>query len=238
MRRYGLKYHVVAGFSFYENNRDQGHDLLSKVILNPDDSVSLLGDQHAGGRDGKTTIETIERLALETGLSLWGAIGEAITRELLPARALSAMKSFRELIEDGSAMLAGKYEERLVESGGAEGGQMSRWLWIRLPLRQSTTVLRVLRTPTSIPATSALTSRRPIGEEQESSSIAFPESVGQTSSLSIEGQEDAAVVDEPVAGFRTPGEVATTAELLKFLIDRTGYIKQLEAEDTPEAYRA
>ena len=28
----------------------------------------------------------------------------------------------------------------------------------------------------------------------------------------------------------------TTAELLKFLIDRTGYIKQLEAEDTPEAY--
>ena len=26
-----------------------------------------------------------------------------------------------------------------------------------------------------------------------------------------------------------------TAELLKFLIDRTGYIKQLEAEDTPEA---
>jgi len=30
---------------------------------------------------GKTTIETIERLALETGLSLWGAIGEAIARE-------------------------------------------------------------------------------------------------------------------------------------------------------------
>ncbi len=28
---------------------------------------------------------------------------------------------------------------------------------------------------------------------------------------------------------------ASTGELLKFLIDRTGYIKQLEAEDTPEA---
>src|SRR5205807_3337393 len=30
--------------------------------------------------------------------------------------------------------------------------------------------------------------------------------------------------------------VASTAEILKFLIDRTGYIKQLEDEDTPEAY--
>ena len=35
--------------------------------------------------------------------------------------------------------------------------------------------------------------------------------------------------------FALPGDAATTAELLKFLIDRTGYIKQLEAEDTPDA---
>ncbi len=38
---------------------------------------------------GKTTMETLERLALETGLSLWGAVGEAIERQLLPARALA-----------------------------------------------------------------------------------------------------------------------------------------------------
>src|SRR5205807_1819072 len=29
---------------------------------------------------------------------------------------------------------------------------------------------------------------------------------------------------------------ANTADILKFLIDRTGYIKLLEQEDTPEAY--
>src|ERR1035438_5057808 len=40
----------------------------------------------------------------------------------------------------------------------------------------------------------------------------------------------------PVGGFRAPGAAANTAELLKFLIDRTGYIKQLEEEDTPEAF--
>jgi DNA helicase-2/ATP-dependent DNA helicase PcrA len=40
--------------------------------------------------------------------------------------------------------------------------------------------------------------------------------------------------EERVEGFRAPGDAASTAELLKFLLDRTGYIKQLEQEDTPE----
>ena len=35
--------------------------------------------------------------------------------------------------------------------------------------------------------------------------------------------------EERVEGFRAPGDPASTAELLKFLFDRTGYIKQLEA---------
>ncbi len=43
-------------------------------------------------------------------------------------------------------------------------------------------------------------------------------------------------VDDAVEGFRAPGAAANTAEILKFLIDRTGYIKQLEEEDTPEAF--
>jgi DNA helicase-2/ATP-dependent DNA helicase PcrA len=38
-----------------------------------------------------------------------------------------------------------------------------------------------------------------------------------------------------VEGFRTPGGVATIPEILKFLIDRTGYIKQLEEEGTPDS---
>ena len=38
------------------------------------------------------------------------------------------------------------------------------------------------------------------------------------------------------SGALAPGEAANTGEILKFLIDRTGYIKQLEEEDTPEAY--
>ncbi len=41
--------------------------------------------------------------------------------------------------------------------------------------------------------------------------------------------------EERVEGFRAPGDAASTGELLKFLIDRTGYIKLLEQEDSPES---
>ena len=117
MRRYQLKYHVVGGFSFYE--RAEIKDMISylKVIHNVDDSISLLRVINTPVRGiGKTTIEVLERVALETGVSLWGAIGEAIRRQLLPQRALGALKSFRRLIEDGRAMLAGTYVERLEET--------------------------------------------------------------------------------------------------------------------------
>jgi superfamily I DNA/RNA helicase len=114
MRRYGLKYKVVGGFSFYE--RAEIKDMISylKVIQNPDDSISLLRVINTPTRGiGKGTIDTLERLALETGLSLWGALGEAIRRQLLPQRALAALKSFQQLILDAQAMLAGTFAEHL-----------------------------------------------------------------------------------------------------------------------------
>ena len=120
MRRYGLKYHVVGGFSFYE--RSEIKDMISylKVIQNPDDTISLLRVINTPTRGiGKGTIDTLERLALETGLSLWGAIGEAIRRQLLPQRALLSLKSFQQLIEDARAMLAGNFAEQLEEECGA-----------------------------------------------------------------------------------------------------------------------
>jgi DNA helicase II / ATP-dependent DNA helicase PcrA len=79
MRRYQLKYHVVGGFSFYE--RAEIKDMISylKVIHNRMIRFSLLRVINTPVRGiGKTTIEMLEQLALETGLSLWGALGEAI----------------------------------------------------------------------------------------------------------------------------------------------------------------
>jgi DNA helicase-2/ATP-dependent DNA helicase PcrA len=227
MRRYGLKYHVVGGFSFYE--RAEIKDLISylKVIQNPDDSVSLLRVINTPVRGiGKTTIEMIERLALETGLSMWGAVGEAATRQLLPARALGALKSFRALIEDGRAMLAGTYTEQLEETasakaGGDAGGDAAE--------------LRSAGQPGA-----AVPTQTDDDTDFDPGNFSFHFAASDSTEDGVTGEgarlSTEQESDEAVEGFRAPGAAANTSEILKFLIDRTGYIKQLEEEDTPEAY--
>src|SRR5207237_4244417 len=119
LRRYGLKYHVVGGFSFYE--RAEIKDMISylKVLQNPDASVGLLRVINTPVRGiGKTTLDTLERLALETGSSMWTAVERAISQKLLPPRACAALQSFREIILDGRALMGGTFRERLEETAG------------------------------------------------------------------------------------------------------------------------
>ncbi len=244
MRRYGLKYHVVGGFSFYE--RAEIKDLISylKVILNPDDSIALLRVVNTPARGiGKGTIDTLEQLALETGLSLWGTIGEATRRQLLPPRALASLKNFQQLIEDARAMLAGTFEEKLQESaaGQAEDPHGST----------------EARSEQSVVSEADATAFEP--EEFENFSFDFGASAEDRRSLdsnatlaserSLSARDDNAgehgelaadaVVEctpSEAADNVFPAPVVSTADVLKFLIDRTGYIKLLEEEDTPEAY--
>ena len=216
MRRYQLKYHVVGGFSFYE--RAEIKDLISylKAIQNPDDSIAMQRVINTPTRGiGKNTTETLERVALETGLSLWGAIGQAISRELLPPRALAALKGFKQLIDDARAMYLGSFVERMEETA--------------TPTQEAEPV-----------------SEQPADEEDLQHAMDFSAemfgdeeatkfSAESFSSQVRSGDDPEDVIADAVEGFRAPGDGASTAELLKFLIDRTGYIKQLEEEDTPDA---
>jgi DNA helicase-2/ATP-dependent DNA helicase PcrA len=208
MRRYQLKYHVVGGFSFYE--RAEIKDMISylKVIQNPDDSISLLRVINTPARGiGKGTIETLERLGLETGLSLWGVIGEAIRRQLVPARAVASLKSFQQLMEDARAMREGRFEEQLEESAA--------------------------RAP-SPPETAADADAATAFDPAEFGNVSFDFGTAEAYELHEQSSDErspSSPADQQAAGSAKP----TTADLLKFLIDRTGYIKLLEEEDTPEA---
>jgi DNA helicase II / ATP-dependent DNA helicase PcrA len=281
MRRYQLKYHVVGGFSFYE--RAEIKDMISylKVIQNPDDSISLLRVSNTPVRGiGKTTIETIERLALETGLSLWGAIVEAIRRQLLPARTVNALKSFRDLIEDARAMLAGTYGERLDDSSAHESPAVERSA-PPAPTFETEEAPAELRSAGQTGAAVPTRAEEIASDDTEfdpgnfsfdfgTSGYDFDNESGGRGRLRdagamLEGDSDFSSLNHArdlalnhvrdlalnhvrdlndegspgaasAEGFRSPGGPATTAELLKFLIDRTGYIKLLEEEDTPEAY--
>src|SRR5580698_3007674 len=69
---------------------------------------------------GKTTLETLERLALETGKSTWEALDAAIKNRLIPNRALQALDSFRQLILDAQAMMDPDFAGKLATDVGAE----------------------------------------------------------------------------------------------------------------------
>ena len=122
LRRYNISYTMVGGFSFYE--RAEIKDLLGylRLVRNPHDSMALQRVINTPARGiGKTTLETLERLALETGAVHLGRDGR---RHCEPAdshaRALMALESFRQLILDAQAMMdpdfAGKLSADVAES--------------------------------------------------------------------------------------------------------------------------
>jgi DNA helicase-2/ATP-dependent DNA helicase PcrA len=231
MRRYGLKYHVVGGFSFYE--RAEIKDMISylKVIQNPDDTISLLRVVNTPARGiGKGTIDTLEQLALETGLSMWGAIGEAVKRQLVPPRAVASLKSFQQLIEDARAMLLGSFTEQLEQTAEVA----------------LTEVEAAAETVSDEGDATAF-------DPQEFGNFSFDFGGNATGSSTDDGEAGRLSHGRPENGAADiratsddaadagadssfPAPTISTADVLKFLIDRTGYIKLLEDEDTPEAY--
>jgi DNA helicase-2/ATP-dependent DNA helicase PcrA len=109
LRRYNVQYHVVGGFSFYQ--RAEVRDALAylKVLVSPEDTVNLLRVINTPARGiGKTSLDQVEHYANEHRISLWTAIGLMLEAGLFPARAQSALASFRKLIEESVQSAAGQ----------------------------------------------------------------------------------------------------------------------------------
>jgi DNA helicase-2/ATP-dependent DNA helicase PcrA len=213
LRRYVIPYTMVGGFSFYE--RAEVKDVLAylKLIANPDDSIALQRCINTPPRGiGKTTLEVIERLALETGSSTWLAARRAVTEHLLSQRATTALDGFLRLIADARAMLAPGFADKLSADAAAPASSQS-------------------------PA-------EPVSDEREND-ISFNFGTDFDPAAEIAAAESDTAADSATAepapvessdGFRTPGSAATLPELIKFILDRSGMIRVLESEGTPEAF--
>ena len=263
LRRYQIQYHMVGGFSFYD--RAEIKDILSymKLVQNPHDSIALSRSVNSPPRGiGKTTMETLERIALTTGMSTWDAIGRAVEERLLPPRALQALTSFTRLIEDARAMLGPDFAEKLTQDVAPEERAATDDSF------DPTTFATETVTEEAVVDTSFDTSFNfgfDFGPSEEISTLA-PENASDTDAAhgidaamynpfapvvlkASAGASEAArraVANEAGAedrqpesvrpAFRKPGEAATLPELIKFLNDRSGYIRALEEEATPESF--
>ena len=116
LRLAGLRYHIVGNIRFYE--RREIKDILAylKVVINPDDDISLRRIVNVPPRRiGARTIERIEALASDAGAgaplldggstaaggaaSLWQKLTLAVDRRALGGAALANVRTFRTLIE-------------------------------------------------------------------------------------------------------------------------------------------
>lgn len=297
LRRYQIQYHMVGGFSFYD--RSEIKDLLSylKLVQNPHDSIALNRVVNAPPRGiGKTTMETLERIALTTGLSTWDAIARAIEEKLLPARALTALSNFRRLIEDARAMLGPGFAEKLAADARGESGasdaaaatgdaaepdtsfdpELASFDAMALDAAMPDEETEPAAAATSFDfgfgdeATPAPATTNDAGSSFDTS-FNFGFDFGPSEEISTVAPENAALSFNPFAptplkrseeaarariekivaaqggdaeranelderAFRKPGEPATLPELIKFLNDRSGYIRALEDEATPESF--
>jgi ATP-dependent DNA helicase UvrD/PcrA len=101
LRRYGRKYNVVGGFSFYQRAEIKDVVAYLKLAASNTDSVSLLRVINTPARGiGRTTMEQIEKFARERGLSFWEAIERIIHDENLSTRSQSALVTFRSLVQE------------------------------------------------------------------------------------------------------------------------------------------
>ncbi|HET7103826.1 MAG TPA: UvrD-helicase domain-containing protein [Terracidiphilus sp.] len=252
LRRYNISYTMVGGFSFYE--RAEIKDLLAylRLVRNPHDSMALQRIINTPARGiGKTTLETLERLALETGSSTWDAIAAALGDKLVSSRALMALDSFRRLILDAQAMLDPDFAGKLAADIAATAGDSTGTDFAfgvatesipdgpatdfesgagenQIPLLDATHFSPFVREP-----------RRPFLSmpDQEPPDLSGSDRLNRQHPVTAPAAgSPSAEAEDRGSGFRSPGDAATLPELIRFLIDRTGYIKALEAEGSPEAF--
>jgi DNA helicase-2/ATP-dependent DNA helicase PcrA len=277
LRRYGIKYTMVGGFSFYE--RAEIKDVLSylKLVQNPHDSIALQRVINTPTRGiGKTTLETLERLAIATDTSTYTAISAALRERLLPSRALIALDTFRRMIEDARALLAPDFAEKLssdlADATDADATiALSDGHTAETRDDQPADLDRTLHAAddTSFAFGDAEQGMLALDEENgedagfDPGSFAYPETDAETGAETapidaaafnpfaedavpkrtpaptrVQQQEAARQQrdEETAEAFRKPGDPATLPELIRFIIDRSGYIRVLEEEGTPESF--
>jgi DNA helicase II / ATP-dependent DNA helicase PcrA len=99
LRRLGVRYRVVGGFSFYERAEVRNALAYVRLIFHPEDDVALLRVLNVPPRGiGAVTVAALEARAKETSSSLWAVISSG---EFLTGKKFSgALRSFCKLIED------------------------------------------------------------------------------------------------------------------------------------------
>src|ERR1051326_2347843 len=108
LRQAGVRYHLVGGQSFFDRREVRDFLAYLKLLLNPNDDVSLLRIANVPARglsDG--TMSGLLAASLERHCSVFGAMNDPQVRATFPAKAREGIESFVRLVERTRTALAG-----------------------------------------------------------------------------------------------------------------------------------
>jgi DNA helicase-2/ATP-dependent DNA helicase PcrA len=100
LRRRGIAYNIVGGFSFYD--RAEVKDIIAylKLAMNQQDDIAMARVINAPPRGiGKTTIDAILTRQRDLGFSMWETIDLAVANRAVGPRATAALESFMHIIK-------------------------------------------------------------------------------------------------------------------------------------------
>jgi DNA helicase-2/ATP-dependent DNA helicase PcrA len=152
---------------------------------------------------------------------------------------LASLKSFQQLIEDAQAMLAGTFSEQLDQNVARAPSPA------QMPVSENLPPNAESNDATAFDPTEFGNFSFDFGAADADAADADKDKDKKDKDdkddkdKEVAGSADADRPPEPQIGTTPdsfPAPTVSTADVLKFLIDRTGYIKLLEDEDTPEAF--
>ncbi len=114
--RWSIPYIVVGGLRFYD--RREVKDILAylKLLINPDDSISLLRILNVPKRGiGKTTVQKFTEAANQLGIPLWEVVTDPEAIRSLGGRSAKGLLEFREIIQNLQSHLKSSDPSKIIQ---------------------------------------------------------------------------------------------------------------------------
>ena len=101
-----VPYNIVGGLKFYDRKEIKDAIAYLRLILNPDDAVSLLRVINTPRRGiGKTTINSLIDASQQLGVPLWEIVSDETSATTMSGRAAKSVNKFVQMIETAKAQL-------------------------------------------------------------------------------------------------------------------------------------
>ena len=101
-----VPYNIVGGLKFYDRKEIKDALAYLRLLVNPDDTVSLLRIINTPRRGiGKTTINSLVDASQQLGVPLWEIISDETSATTMSGRAAKAVNKFVKMIETAKAQL-------------------------------------------------------------------------------------------------------------------------------------